>query len=223
MRSNRSLALVAAATAVLALAGCGVGSSSAAAHVNGKPVPTSDVDLLARITCTDLSNSQSVSGTNTRPISVVRGQAVQALIDADVADMMARQRGTSYDKKQLALTMGQVDNALPQLPEADRQPARDLVERLVRAGLEVQEIGRQALVAEGQAHPGSQAAVAKGQELQRAFEKKADIEVDPRYATARSATGDQMSIPVSSFARSGAQSQPSQLWSVQLPASQRCG
>lgn len=223
MRSNRSLGMLAAAgTAVVALTGCGVGSS-AAAHVNGEAVPTSEVDLLARITCTDLSNSQSMTGSNTRPISVVRGQAVQALIDADVADMMARKRGTSYDKKQLALTMGQVDNALPQLPTADQQPARALVERLVRAGLEIQEIGRQALVDAGQAHPSTQAAVQKGQQLQRAFEHKADIQVDPRYATARSATGDQMSIPVSSFARNGAQSQPSQLWTVQLPASQRCG
>ncbi|HET8604999.1 MAG TPA: hypothetical protein VFM09_13805 [Marmoricola sp.] len=225
MRSNsrRSLGAVAAAgVATLALAGCGVGAS-AAAHINGKPVPTTDVDLLARITCTDLANSQASIGTNTRAVSIVRGQAVQALIDADAADMMAHQRGTSYDKKQLAMTMAQVDNALPQLPASDRAAARDLVERLVRAGLEVQQIGHDALVAQGEAHPSSQAATAKGQQLQRAFEKKADVQVDPRYATAKSATGDQMSVPVSSFARQGAASQPSQLWTIQLPAAQRCG
>lgn len=221
--SRRPLGAVATAgVAMLALSGCGVGSS-AAAHINGRPVSTQDVDLLSRITCTDLQNSQSAIGTNTRAVSIVRGQAVQALIDADAADMMARQRGTSYDKQQLALTMAQVDNALPQLPAEDRAPARALVERLVRAGLEIQQIGHDALVAQGQAHPTSQAATAKGQQLQRAFEQKADVQVDPRYATAKSAAGDQMSVPVSAFARQGAASQPSQLWTVQLPASQRCG
>jgi hypothetical protein len=211
-----------AAAATLVLSGCGVGQS-AAAHVDSQPILTSDVDLLSRITCTDLANSQAPVGTNTRPVSMIRGQAVQSLIDADVADMMARQRGTSYDKKQLAQTMAQVDNALPQLPAEDRQPARALIERLVRAGLEIQEIGRAALASQGQANPDPQQAANKGQQLQRAYEKKIDIEVDPRYATARSATGDQLSVPVSKFARAGAKSQPTQLWTVQLPASQRCG
>lgn len=211
-----------AAVATLALSGCGVGQS-AAAHVEGTPILTSKVDLLSRITCTDLQNSNAPAGTNTEPVSVIRGQAVQTLIDAKVADLMARQRGTSYDKTQLAQTMAQVDNALPQLPKDDQQPARDLIEQLVRAGLEIQEIGHDALVADGQSNPDSQAAVNKGQELQRAYEKKIDIEVDPRYATAKSATGDQMSVPVSSFAKNGAKSQPAKLWTIQLPASQRCG
>jgi hypothetical protein len=157
------------AAATLALGGCGVGQS-AAAHVDGTPILTSQVDLLSRITCTDLENSQAPTGTNTKPISIIRGQAVQTLIDAHVADLMARQRGTSYDTTQLAQTMAQVDNALPQLPKQDRQPARDLIEQLVRAGLEIQEIGHDALVAEGQSHPDAQAAVTKGQQLQRAFE-----------------------------------------------------
>jgi hypothetical protein len=210
------------AAATLALGGCGVGQS-AAAHVEGTPILTRNVDLLSRITCTDLANSQAPTGTNTKPISIIRGQAVQTLIDARVADLMAKRRGTSYDKTQLAQTMAQVDNALPQLPKEDQQPARALIEQLVRAGLEIQEIGHDALVADGQSHPDAQAAVNKGQELQRAFEKKIDIEVDPRYATAKSAAGDQMSVPVSQFARNGAKSQPTQLWTVQLPASQRCG
>ena len=213
-------AVVVAAT--LALGGCGVGQS-AAAHVEGTPILTKNVDLLSRITCTDLANSQAPTGTNTKPVSIIRGQAVQTLIDAQVADLMARQRGTSYDKTQLAQTMAQVDNALPQLPKDDQQPARDLIEQLVRAGLEIQQIGHDALVADGQSHPDAQAAVNKGQELQRAFEKKIDIQVDPRYATAKSAAGDQMSVPVSQFAKAGAKSQPTQLWTIQLPASQRCG
>ncbi|HEY6932754.1 MAG TPA: hypothetical protein VI452_05100 [Marmoricola sp.] len=222
-KTRRSLpAAAVAAAAMLTLSGCGA-SASAAAHVDGQPIATSDVDLLSKITCTDLQNSGSAMGANTRPISLVRGQAVQALVDARVADMMARRRGTSYDKQQLAQTMAQVDNALPQLPAADRQDARDLIERLVRAGLEVQQIGRDALVAEGQSNPSPDASVNKGQQLQRAYEKKVDIQVDPRYATARSATGDQLSVPVSSFARNGAQAQPSQLWTIKLPASQRCG
>ena len=211
-----------AAAATLALSGCGVGQS-AAAHVQGDPILTQNVDLLSRITCSDLSNSQAPVGTNTKPISIIRGQAVQTLIDAHVADLMAKQRGTSYDKTQLAQTMAQVDNALPQLPKDDQQPARGLIEQLVRAGLEIQEIGHDALVADGQSHPDAQTAVNKGQELQRAYEKKIDIQVDPRYATAKSATGDQMSVPVSRFAKNGAKSQPTQLWTIQLPASQRCG
>ncbi len=222
-KTRRSLAVAAVAiTAMLALSGCGVGAS-AAAHVAGQPVLTRDVDLLSQITCTDLESSRAPVGTNTRPVSLIRGQAVQSLIDADVADMMARKRGTSFDRTQLAQTMAQVDNALPQLPAADRQPARALIERLVRASLEIQQIGHDALVAQGQANPDAQSAAAKGQQLQRAYEKKIDIQVDPRYATAKSATGDQLSVPVSSFARHGAASQPTQLWTIQLPASQRCG
>jgi hypothetical protein len=223
-RAGRRLAPAAAlaVAATLGLSGCGVGQA-AAAHVAGTPILTSNVDLLARITCTDLANSQAPAGTNTRPVSIIRGQAVQTLIDAKVADLMAQRRGTSYDKTQLAQTMAQVDNALPQLPAQDRQDARNLIEQLVRAGLEVQAIGHDALVAEGNSNPDGQQSVNKGQQLQRAYEKKLDIQVDPRYATAKSATGDQMSVPVSSFARNGAKSQPTQLWTIQLPASQRCG
>lgn len=219
--ARRVLAGVTAAAGLLAVGGCGVGAQ-AAAHVDGRPILTSDVDLLSRITCTDLEHSQA-AGSNTRPVSEIRGQAVQTLIDADVADLMARQRGTSYDKTQLAQTMAQVDTALPQLPKADQQPARDLIERLVRAGLEIEQIGHDALVQQGQANPDAQAAVNAGQQLQRAYEKKLHIQIDPRYATASSAAGDQLSVPVSQFARQGASSQPSQLWTVQLPASQRCG
>lgn len=227
VRPTRLASAIVVALAVAFLTGCSQQPGTAAV-VGGVPISTADVDLLARVQCADLANQgPSAAGSTTVSVASVRIGALSGLIQSELNAQFAAKKHASYDNAQLQAQMAQAAPVLDRLPEADRVPVSGLIESFNRGQLQIAEVGRMALLAQGVRNPTIGNSYNAGQALRDQFAKKVKISVNPEYAPGKDGipgTGDgSMSVPVSDFAKQSASGSPRPSWAIGLPPNQRCG
>lgn len=226
---SRARALAPLALAgVLALTGCGL-TPGTAARVNGSSVSISDVDLLTRVQCRDISSNGQGQATS---VAKVRAQSVNALIDSTLSKGYADTQRAGYDPRTLQQQMAQVTPVIATLDKADQGPVRDLIEGFRRQELRMLTIGQKLLAKQatskaGTTKPSSDEALNAAYRARDSFVKKADVEIDPRYgpgAKGVAGAGDgSVSTAVSDFAKQGMAKQPAAAFTSGLPTSQKCG
>ena len=233
MKANRLVLLAVGAASMLALSGCAQ-SGGVAARVGDTTVPTSDIDFLTELQCDILDKVAKQGGGQVQavPVSRVRTQWVNTLIDSELNRQLAEREGVSYDKATLRQAMDQFESTLAEAPAADRDRAREMIEQIYRGQLEAVTLAQQNLAAEGVTEPTDadlQQAVTK---VLDDFRTKVDIDVNPAYgADAGGVAGSvdpSLSRAVSSYAKASlgglsVTAEPDATWVGDLPADQRCG
>jgi hypothetical protein len=232
VKANR-LVLIAVGASMLALTGCAQ-SGNVAARVGDTTVPTSDVDFLTNVQCDilDKAAEKNLGQVQAVPVSRVRNECVNALVEAELNRQLAAREDLSYDRATLRSAMDQFEPTLRQAPAKDRDRARDMIESIYRGQLEVVALAERELSRQGVSSPSQDQVRQTVSKILDGFRKKVDVEVNPQYGpdadgVAGSVDGS-LSRAVSSFAkhaRDGGSTtvDPDSTWVGDLPADQRCG
>jgi hypothetical protein len=229
VKANR-LVLLAVAGAMLALTGC-TQSGNVAAQVGDTTVSTSEVDFLTRIQCGSLDKAaedpQQGQPVQTVPTSLIRAGMVNTLVQAELNRQFAAREDLTYDRDTLRSVMGQFEATVDQVPEADQDRFREIVEGVYRGQLQIYGLAEYELNAQGVDDPEQAQVEEFVAKIQDDFRKSVDVEVNPEYgADADGVAGTvdpSLSLAVSSFAKQGRAAQPEPDWVNDLPADQRCG
>ena len=237
MKANRLVLLAVGVASLLALSGC-ARSGDVAARVGSTTVPTSDVDFLTRVQCGILDKARSSGQSQAVPISQVRIQWVNALVEAELNRQLAARDDISYDRATLRSAMDQFEPTLQQAPAKDRDRTRLMIEAIYRGQLQVVAVADKQLADKGVSEPSEDQVRAAVTKILADFRKKVDVEVNPVYgpdaADAAGSVDPSLSRAVSSYARHSVERPPSQstpedvaqeytTWVDGLPADQRCG
>jgi hypothetical protein len=229
VKANR-LVLLAVAGAMLALTGC-TQSGNVAARVGDTTVPTSEVDFLTRIQCASLDKAaedpQQGQPAQTVATSQIRVGMVNTLVEAELNRQLAEREELTYDRATLRNVMSQFEATVDQVPGADQDRFREIVEGVYRGQLQVYALAEYNLSTEGVDDPGQDELAQAVARIQDDFRKSVDVEINPEYgADADGVAGTvdpSLSLAVSSFAKQGRATQPEPDWVAALPADQRCG
>lgn len=233
MKANRLVLLAVGGASMLALTGCAQ-SGNVAARVGDTTVPTSDVDFLTHLQCgiLDKAAAKSPGQVKAVPMSRVRNQWVNALIDSELNRQLAAREDLSYDKETLRSAMDQFEPTLAQAPAKDRDRARDMIESIYRGQLEVVALAQRDLSRQGVTSPSDDQVRQAVTKILDDFRKKVDVDINPQYGPGADGVAGSadpsLSRAVSSFAkdaRAGGSttSDPDATWVGGLPADQRCG
>ena len=239
MKANRLVLLIVGVASTLVLTGCDQ-SGSVAARVGDTTVPTSDIDFLTKVQCDILDRAveKNLGQVQAVPVSQVRIQWVNALVESELNRQLAAREDLSYDKATLRSAMDQFESTLSQAPAADRDRARELIETIYRGQLEVVGLAQSDLADQGVTNPSEDEIRATVTKILADFRKKVDVEINPAYGPdaddAAGTVDPSLSRAVSSFARFSAEAPPSQstsaddaakysAWVGGLPPDQRCG
>jgi len=228
VKANRLVLLAVAGVSMLALTGC-TQTADVAARVGDETVPTSDVDFLTKVQCDiyDKAAKQNAGQVQAVPVSLVRTQWVNTLVDTELNRQLAARDDLSYDRSTLRSAMDQFEDTLKQAPASDRDRARDLIESIYRGQLQVVELAHHNLSTEGVTDPTDDQVSDEVTKILADFRKGVDIEVNPQYgADDKGVAGSvdpSLSQAVSSYAKQSASAKPDATWVSQLPDDQRCG
>lgn len=233
MKAHRLVLLAAAGASVLVLSGCSKSlDGDVAATVDGATVTNSDVKFLARLQCSAVKGAAAdpAQAANVQTLSrkQIRTDMVNALIQNELNDELAKEQGVSYDRATYRQVMDQFEQqAVPQAPKKDRARFRELIGSLYQGQLKVYALAARELAAQGVSQPTQQQVEAEVSKLQSDFRAKAHIKVDPVYGADKSgvagADDTSLSKPVSAFAKASVASPEDSSWVGALPANQKCG
>ncbi len=189
----RSLAALVVAS-VLLFAGCGAAHPGVAATVGSQGITVAQVDDFAQALCQINGSGQ----TSTQ----ARNTALQVLIFSELAKQMAAQQGATFDNTQFNSQMTQAAGLLSSVSESFRPTLQGILEDYVRGGLQITDLGRKSLIAQGQASPDDSSSSQEGQRL--LMSSSIPVTVDPRFGSWTSsgltAGSGSLSVPVSSAA-----------------------
>jgi hypothetical protein len=233
VKANRLVLLAVGGASMLALSGCAQ-SGNVAASVGDTTVPTSDVDFLTNLQCgiLDKAAAKNLGQVTAVPVSRVRNQWVNALVEAELNRQLAAREDLSYDKATLRSAMDQFEPTLAQAPAKDRSRARDMIEDIYRGQLEVVALAERELSRQGVSEPSDDQIRQAVTKILDAYRKKVDVDINPQYGPgADGIAGSEdasLSRAVSSFAKhardgSSSTTDPDATWVSGLPADQRCG
>lgn len=210
----------------LALSGCSQGGG-VAARVDGTVIPMSDVDLLTRVQCDSMAAQRGMPGASVVPISQVRAQAVNALVEAEINRQLGESLKPAYDTEQYRASLDQLESALGSVEAKDRDATRELITRFYRGQFQLMALAEAELADKGVSKPNDDELRNAEAALQSRFRKGADIRVDPSFGPDSTGVAGQqdpsISVPVSSFAKQAASQSPKPSWVMDLPAGQQCG
>jgi hypothetical protein len=239
VKANRLVLLAVAGVSMLALTGCSQ-TGDVAARVGDSTVPTSDIDFLTKVQCDiyDKAAEQSPGQVQAVPVSQVRAQWVNTLVDAELNRQLADRDDLSYDRSTLRSAMDQFEQTLKQAPAADRDRAREMVETIYRGQLQVVALAHRNLASEGVTDPTDQQTQDAVTKILEDFRKGVDVKVNPQYGPdadgVAGSVDPSLSRAVSSFARFSVEAPPDSstdptaaqrytAWVDGLPGDQRCG
>ncbi len=221
-RTRRALTLAAGALALSVLTGCSVHPGDAAV-VGDATLTTSEVDAAALALCAANSTGEGAPALASRG---ARQAAVQFLIDAELSRQFGQDKGFSATPSDVSDSVDQNKAAIAALPEADRETFTDLLVGFQTSALILAQAGAASLADQGQADPSPEEATAEGTRLRGEWASDVDVEVDPRFGSyvngALAPISGSLSVPVSTDAKAGAQTDPGADWVAALPASQKC-
>ncbi len=222
--TGRKLALVCVVGA-LALSGCSE-DGGVAARVDGTVIPMSDVDLLTRVQCDSMEAQRGMPGASVVPISQVRAQAVNALVEAEINNQLGESGQPEYDTEQYNAALDQLESALGTVKASDRADVREMITRFYRGQFQLMALAEDELADKGVTKPNDDELRNAEAALQSRFRESADIRIDPSFGPVDGVAGQQdpsISLPVSSFAKQAASPKPKPSWVMDLPDGQRCG
>jgi hypothetical protein len=237
VKANRLVLLAVGAASALALSGCAE-SGDVAARVGDTTVPTSDVDFLTHVQCGILDQAAKSGQGQAVPISQVRIQWVNALVEAELNRQLAARDDLSYDKASLRSAMDQFESTVRRAPARDRDRTREMIESIYRGQLEVVGLAQKDLAEKGVDNPSDDQVRQAVTKILADFRKKVDVKVNPEYGPdagdAAGSADPSLSRAVSSYARHSVEAPPSDAtpmdvaqkyntWVDGLPAGQRCG
>lgn len=211
----------------LALSGCSQDDGGVAARVDGTVIPMSDVDLLTRVQCESMKASRGAPGASIVPVSQVRAQAVNALIEAEINSKLGEAEQADYDTEQYRAALDQLEDALGSIKAKDRAATRELITRFYRGQFQLMALAQADLAGKGVTKPNDDELRNAEASLQSRFRKSAEIRIDPSFGPDSKGVAGQedpsISMPVSSFARQATSQSPKASWVMDLPANQQCG
>jgi hypothetical protein len=215
------------AVSLLALSGCAQGGG-VAAHVGDGSVRSSDVDLLSSVSCNDLNQGAGQATTpQTTPVSLVRMQALNALVNNELITQLAKKEHATYDRSKLLSQMSGIDDQLTSIPADERQRLRELVQKFDIGQLQLTDLGHQQLAASGGGTATDQQALQAGYTLMQQYAKTIHISIDPQYApNEKGQPGGgtrSLSTAVSDYAKQSDSTSPRPSWAIGLPVNQKCG
>lgn len=197
--------LAAAALAVLLVSGCAQNAPGVAARVGDDAISDKQVDKLAEALCV-LNAKAPAQGQGPVPTQQVRRQALQILIEIEIADGIIDP--DAVDKEQLATAEQQTQAQAEALPDRLRGTFDDAVEGFFSAQLGLAALGRKSLIDKGTENPDDTAAQTEGQRLRTRYARSVGISVDPRFGTFTQGqlkpSDGSLSVPVSAQARASA-------------------
>ncbi|WP_148571516.1 hypothetical protein [Nocardioides caldifontis] len=213
-----------AAAAALLLSGCGSTAPGVAAQVDGQRITDEQVDDFAEVLCALGGLPGTASGT---PTTEARYNALSILLVTE----LARQVGDvgSVDSEDLAAAKQQMTAGRDQVPEDARDTFDEVAGEYLESQFALIELGRDSLEEQGRSAEEitDDQAFQEGERLLQEHAAEIDIEVDPRYGRLQDGAlvpdDGSLSVPVSEFARSAAEAQPTEELVSQLPSSQKCG
>lgn len=229
MKVNRLVLLALTGAVAFGLTGCQ--SGNLAAEVNGTEIDTEDVDFLTRMQCAaiDAAAADPEQAAQVQQISTreVRGQMVNALIQAELNRQLAEQEDADYDRATYRQVMDQFEPAVQAAPKEDRDRFRDLVGSFYRGQLEVYAVVQRKLAAAGVTQPGEQEMQEGVSAIQADFLKTSDVEINPVYGpdagSLAGAVDPSLSLAVSDFAKESSSATPAPTFISRLPDDLRCG
>ncbi len=226
-RAGRAAALASlGVVGALLLGGCSQ-DSGVAARVDGTVIPMSDVDLLTRVQCDSMAAQRGMPGASAVPISKVRAQAVNALVEAEINSQLGAAEQPEYDTAQYRAALEQLDGALDTVKAKDRDATRELITRFYRGQFQLMALAQAELADKGVTKPNDDELRNAEAALQGRFRTSVSIRIDPSFGPdAEGVAGQQdpsISVPVSAFAKQAASSDPAPSWVMGLPDAQRCG
>lgn len=215
-------------TLVLGLAGCSSLDPGAAARVGETRITMDEVDELADAQCNAADQAAETGQSTATPVSRIRQQSLNLLIDVELTQQFAAAEDVSVSKQVADSYFGLFEQGLEQLPDDDRE----VLEPLFRDWAQ----GRAALVAAGAEEAGQPAVTDQQQQQQLelqgiavrdAWAEDVEVESDPRFAPGENGLpggGDgSVSRPTSDFAKSARAEEADPAWVGSLPAGQKCG
>lgn len=231
MKANRLVLLAVGGASMLVLSGCAQ-SGGVAARVGDTTVSTSDVDFLTEVQCDILDKAAKQGQVQAVPVSRVRNQWVNTLVDAELNRQLAAREDLTYDRATLRSAMDQFESTLSQAPAKDRDRAREMIESIYRGQLQLVGLAQRNLASQGVSEPSEddlRQAVTKALDD---FRKKVDVDVNPAYGPddddLAGGVDPSLSLAVSSYAKDSRDglsttADPNASWVGDLPDDQRCG
>ncbi|MGH3508715.1 MAG: hypothetical protein ACRDPI_00615 [Nocardioidaceae bacterium] len=222
--NNRLAKAAVVAVASMLLAGCGQ-QAGAAAIVGSTRITDSQVDAVARGLCS--ANTSGGSDVANLPSRGARSGALDVLLESELSRQFGAAKRVLPDEEQVSQALAATDPNVQSLPASERPAFHAALKAYAEGQLMLITIGKRSLRAQGQATVTQAQAVAQGTKLRNTYAKSLHVTVDPRFGTwvdntLRFASGS-LSVAQSLRATQGARSDPTSLWSAELPPSQTCG
>lgn len=225
-RSRTRRASVAAAVAVVLLSGCGSHPGDAAV-VGSESFRNGQVDDVALALCAaQAAGGQQVA--QAVPARTARQGALGVLVSSALSRQFGESTGVEIERSQVSAAVAASQATIDQLPASRRAAFEETLRSYAEGQLMLIGAGRAQLARRGARNATDDQALAAGTRLRDAWVRstKVKVSVDPRYgrfsAGALRPQSGSLSVPVSSSAAAGVQSQPDPAWVTALPASQKC-
>lgn len=212
-----------AAGAAMALAGCGV-HPGAAAVVGSETISHDRVDDIAVAVCRANVASAEASRQQGPPLPSrgARELAVEILVETELAQQLGERRGVEANQQAVSQALAQNEPGLALLEEEQREALRSALRDYAESQFMLIEIGRESLGGDA----GDDEAIAEGKKILAEYAESIDIDIDPRYGHFDDGVfkrgGTSLSVAASDEAKDADQTQPSQAFVRDLPASQLC-
>jgi hypothetical protein len=224
---RRGVVAAAAMGMTVVLAGCGTVPPGTASVVNGTKISRSDVTELAAAQCAGIDQaSKTQAQTQATPRKQLVQQALTLLMDIELSLQYGKAEDVTPRPQEVAATYAQVAPLIKTLPKKYQPFMEETFQRWADGRDVMMQVGEQVTGQQPSASNGDQL-LSAGYQKREPWEKKADIETDPRYGpTASGLPGGadpSVSTAISSFAKSATKAQPDAAWVSTLPSSQKCG
>src|SRR5690606_34165864 len=151
------------------------------ARVDGTVIPMSDVDLLTLVQCDSMKAQRGAPGATVVPVSQVRAQAVNALVEAEINGKIGAAEKVDYDTEQYRTALDQLEDALGTVKAGDRAATRELITRFYRGQFQLMALAQAELAGKGVTKPNDDELRNAEAALQSRFRTSADIRIDPSF------------------------------------------
>jgi hypothetical protein len=216
-----------AVLALLLLSGCSELTPGTASGVNGTKITNDQVDDLSEAQC-DLRGTLTKAGSAPATSAArIKQESLGLLMDVELTRQFGKEESLTANKSLAAAFLGQVLPIFKPLPAEPRNEMTGVFTDWAK--------GRAILVEAGAAATGQQPTSENIEQLLNAglkardtWQKKIDIDTDPRYGPNKQglpgAGGDgSVSKATSAFAKGSAATELDAKWVASLPAAQKCG
>jgi hypothetical protein len=226
-RSDALRRAVPAVIALLLLSGCSELTPGTASVVNGTKITNRQVDDLSDAQC-DLRGTLSKAGSAPASSAArIKQESLGLLMDIELSNQFGKAESLTADKSLAAAFLGQVLPIFKPLPTKSRNEMTGVFTKWAKGRAVIVEAGAKAT---GQ-QPTSQnleQLLNAGLKARDTWQKKIDIDTNPRYApNEKGLTGGggdgSVSKATSAFAKGGSATDLNAKWVAALPTSQKCG